>query len=67
MRFQRDITRRVVIYLLSCAAVLIASPWTSLAQQRGGASAPPLSTKRRRGQNHRYQHRSGLSTGQRHG
>src|SRR5262249_15021477 len=45
MRFQRDIARRVVIYLLSCAAVLIASPWTSLAQQRGGASAPPSPLK----------------------
>src|SRR5215470_14054049 len=46
MRFQRDIARGVVIYLLSCAAVLVASPWTSLAQQRGGASAPPSPQKR---------------------
>ena len=45
MRFQRDIARRIVIYLLSCAAVLIASRWTSLAQQRGGASAPPSRLK----------------------
>jgi hypothetical protein len=65
MRFQRDIARRVVICLLSCAAVLIASPWTSLAQQRGGASAPPSLLKG--AEDHRYQNRSGLSTGQRHG
>jgi Ca-activated chloride channel family protein len=41
MRFQLEKARRAVIYLLFCAAVLTASPWTSLAQQRGGASAPP--------------------------
>jgi len=45
MRFQLDIARRVVIYLLSCAAVLMASPWASLAQQRGGAEAPPSPLK----------------------
>jgi len=45
MRFQRDIARKAVIYLLSCAAVLMASPWTSLAQQRGGAEAPPSPLK----------------------
>src|SRR5215510_9256748 len=45
MRFQRDTARAAVIYLLACAAVLIASPWTSLAQQRGGAFAPPSPLK----------------------
>jgi Ca-activated chloride channel family protein len=45
MRFQPDIARTVVIFLLSCAAVLIASPWTSLAQQRGGVTAPPSPLK----------------------
>jgi Ca-activated chloride channel family protein len=45
MRFQPDIARTVVIFLLSCAAVLIASPWTSLAQQKGGVTAPPSPLK----------------------
>jgi Ca-activated chloride channel homolog len=40
MRFQRDTSRAAVIYLLACAAVLVASPRSSLAQQRGGAFAP---------------------------
>jgi len=40
MWFQRDTALGAVIYLLACAAVLIASPRSSLAQRRGGAFAP---------------------------
>jgi Ca-activated chloride channel homolog len=40
MRFHFYTPRATVIYLLACAAILIASPRSSLAQQRGGASAP---------------------------
>ncbi len=40
MRFQYNTSRAAVIYLLACAAILFASPRSSLAQQRGGAFAP---------------------------
>jgi Ca-activated chloride channel homolog len=40
MRFHFNTPRAAVIYLLACAAILIASPWSLLAQQRGGAFAP---------------------------
>src|SRR5262245_2621949 len=40
MRFRQDMLRAAVIYLLACAAVLIASPRSSTAQQGGGAFAP---------------------------
>jgi Ca-activated chloride channel homolog len=44
MRFQYDTQRASVIYLLACAAILVALPRPSPAQQRGGAfpPAPPL-------------------------
>ena len=45
MRFQRDTARAAVIYLMACAAVLIASPRTSLSQKRGGAFEPPSPLK----------------------
>jgi Ca-activated chloride channel family protein len=40
MRFHFNTPRATVIYLLACAAILMFSPRSSLAQQRGGASAP---------------------------
>ncbi len=40
MWFRHDTPRAAVIYLLACAAVLIASSRSSLAQQGGGAFAP---------------------------
>src|SRR5574341_194726 len=40
MRFHFNTPRAAVIYLLACAAILIASPRSSPAQQRGGAFAP---------------------------
>ncbi len=44
MRFHFHTPRAAVIYLLACAAILVASPRLSSAQQRGGdfAPAPPL-------------------------
>jgi Ca-activated chloride channel homolog len=40
MRFHFNTPLAAVIHLLACAAILIASPWSLLAQQRGGAFAP---------------------------
>jgi Ca-activated chloride channel family protein len=40
MRFHFHTPRAAVIYLLACAAILVASPRLSSAQQRGGAFAP---------------------------
>jgi Ca-activated chloride channel homolog len=45
MWFQRDTGRAAIIYLLACAAVLIASSRLSPAQQKGGAIAPTPSLK----------------------
>src|SRR6266508_3720219 len=40
MRFQYNTSRAAVIYLLACAIILIASPRSSSAQQKGDAFAP---------------------------
>lgn len=45
MRFHFNTLRAAVIYLLACAAILIASPRSLLAQQRGGAFAPAAPLK----------------------
>jgi Ca-activated chloride channel family protein len=45
MRFQRGVGRATVIYLLACAAILVVSPGSSRAQQRGGGFSPTSQPK----------------------